>query len=467
MNKHTHKVIIALGSNEGASAATIQAAADKIGHLPATTVAALSSLYRSEPAYLEGQPLFTNAVLVAQTALGPHALLSALQHIEQDFGRVRTVPNGPRTLDLDIIDYEGVTSDDPQLTLPHPLALERDFVVTPLLEVAPRHQLANGTPVTRQGIRQGRVLPGTPPGTPVPTTTSPGRLSICATPIGNLGDITLRVLEALQQANIIYAEDTRVTRKLLTHFNIHTRLERCDENVMAQRIPTILAQLEQGMHIAYVTDAGTPGISDPGLQLVAAAHASLAPAEAHTEHPPTSPAPLGQTLPQNPVFPATSQRVHTPQPPLGTPSAPVVEALPGASAVLTALAAAGFAAQGFYFGGFLPRKKAQLAATLDTLAALDTVLVFYESPHRTAKALAAIAQRFPTREVALARELTKLHEEVLRGPAPHIAALIEARAQAGHPLKGEVVLVIAPPSPQETAATKRTHTDKYAPKPKS
>ncbi|MDR3037084.1 MAG: 16S rRNA (cytidine(1402)-2'-O)-methyltransferase [Coriobacteriales bacterium] len=241
-----------------------------------------------------------------------------------------------------------------------------------------------------------------------------GILSICATPIGNLGDITLRVAETLAHADLVLAEDTRVTRKLLNHLDVHPRVERCDENTIRQRTPHIIEALGQGSRIAYVSDAGTPGIADPGMHLVAAAR------EAGCR----------------------------------------VEVLPGASAVLTALVASGFMASAFYFGGFLPRKKAQIVATLTPLAALDAALVFFESPHRTVLSLAVIAEIFGEREVVLARELTKLHEEVLRAPAPLLAAQIAQREQAGRPLKGEIVLVIAPLPP---SATQRVHQDKYAP----
>jgi 16S rRNA (cytidine1402-2'-O)-methyltransferase len=415
-------VYIALGSNVGKSVATVQAAAQRIGRIDGVTVSALSSIYRSEPAYREDQAAFCNAVLAARTTLEPLALLHELQAIEAEFGRVRTLANGPRTLDVDIIDFEGVVLATEELTLPHPLALERDFVVTPLLELAEQEQTMAGKPssspllladarlVTRDGVKYGKVsglalqaktsqsLQAAPPGEDT-TSEASGLLSICATPIGNLGDITLRVLGALKAADIVYAEDTRVTRKLLTHFGIQTRLERCDANVIGQKAALIARQLSEGKRIAYTSDAGTPGVSDPGMQRVVAARAA-------------------------------GQRV---------------EVLPGASAVLTALVASGFAATEFYFGGFLPRKKSQIAALLARLATLDAVLVFYESPHRTAKSLALFAEQFPQREVALARELTKLHEELLRGPAAEVAAQIAQREQEGRALKGEVVLLVGPP----------------------
>jgi 16S rRNA (cytidine1402-2'-O)-methyltransferase len=429
----SNRAVIALGSNIGDAAATLKEAVEKIGRIAGVTVTKTSSIHNSEPAYLEDQAIFSNAVLLAQVELAPLDLLHELQAIEQQMGRIRTIPNGPRTLDLDIVDYEGVVSEIPELLLPHPLALERDFVVTPLLEIAPHYTLANGIPVTRDAIKYGKVVGYPPPsvtlsaakgpegdrGTAtdvagVPQSTPSGILSICATPIGNLGDITLRVIEAFKQADLILAEDTRVTRKLLNHLGITTKLERCDENVIRQRSPQIIERIKQGSRVAYVSDAGTPTVADPGAYLIAAAH------EAHCP----------------------------------------VEVLPGASAVLTAVVASGFSAASFHFGGFLPRKKQQIIATLTQLSQLDASLVFYESPHRTAASLALIAELFPEREVVLARELTKFYEEILRAPAPALAAQIAEREQNGQALKGEVVLVIGPPPKQ---AEKRTHQDKYAP----
>jgi 16S rRNA (cytidine1402-2'-O)-methyltransferase len=448
---------MALGSNVGDAVATVMAAAERIGHIPGVTVRQLSPLYRSEPAYLESQAEFCNAVVLAEVDLAfePLALLHELQALEDEFGRVRVVSKGPRTLDIDIVDIEGVTSADPQLLLPHPLALERDFVVTPLLDVSPKHVLANGVPVTREGVVCGwlrglatagqedgakppvtasfaPISPSAPSfgscsgaisqGTPAiaaassdtrPSTPGSGILSICATPIGNLGDLTLRVIETLEVADLILTEDTRVARRLLSHLNIHTKLERCDENTIRQRSPGIVERIEQGSRVALISDAGMPGIADPGEYLVAAVREA------------------------------------------GLP----LEVLPGSSAVLTALVASGFAAQSFYFGGFLPRKRAQLIKTLERLASLEAALVFFESPRRAAAALAVIAEVFSEREVTLARELTKLHEEVLRAPALDLARQIAERERSGNPLKGEVTLVIAPPP---RLASPRVHRDKYA-----
>jgi 16S rRNA (cytidine1402-2'-O)-methyltransferase len=228
-----------------------------------------------------------------------------------------------------------------------------------------------------------------------------GRLLVCATPIGNLGDVTLRVLEALRAADVVAAEDTRVTRKLFARYDITTPLERCDEHTVERQAPQLVARMLGGQVIAFVSDAGTPGVSDPGARLIAAA------VEA------------------------------------GVP----VEALPGASALLAALVASGLPMHRLYFGGFLPRKAGERRRELEALAALDATLVFYESPRRSAASLASIAEVFPTRRAALARELTKLHEEIVRGTAEEVAAEIAARES----LKGEVVLLIGPPSGEEPA----------------
>lgn len=222
-----------------------------------------------------------------------------------------------------------------------------------------------------------------------------GKLTIVPTPLGNLGDMTARALEALERADVVCAEDTRVTGKLLAHFGIQTRLERCDENVIASKTPALIARMREGEQIAFCSDAGMPGISDPGSVLVDAARDA------------------------------------------GVP----VDVLPGPSAVTTALVTSGFKYNAFYFGGFLPRKEAERAALLESLANLDAALVFYESPHRITASVESIAQAYGTRPVALCRELTKLHEEVLRLPADELAANLAVRDA----IKGEIALVIAPP----------------------
>ena len=229
-----------------------------------------------------------------------------------------------------------------------------------------------------------------------------GRLLICPTPIGNLGDITLRTLDALREADVVCAEDTRVTGKLLAHFGIEKRLERLDEATLSTQAHRVAARIAAGETIAFCSDAGMPGVSDPGARLVAAAQQAGC----------------------------------------------VVEVLPGASAAATAYVASGFSNPRYYFGGFFPRKQGERRAALAAVAALDAVLVFYESPHRTASALAAIAEAFPTREVAVCRELTKRYEEVYRAAALDAAAEFARREEKGG-VKGEVVLVVGPPTPQE------------------
>jgi 16S rRNA (cytidine1402-2'-O)-methyltransferase len=227
-----------------------------------------------------------------------------------------------------------------------------------------------------------------------------GRLSVCATPIGNLGDVTLRVLDALREADLIAAEDTRITRRLLARHGIETSLEPYHAHNLERRTPVLVERVAAGAHVALVSDAGTPGVSDPGAHLVDACLA----------------AGVG------------------------------VEVLPGPSAIITALVASGLPTHAFYFGGFLPRKSGERRTRLQALSRLDATLVFYESPRRTAATLEAIAEVLPVRDAAMARELTKLHEEVVRAPVGELAARL-----AGRELKGEVVLLVGPPPRGERA----------------
>lgn len=154
----SRRAVIALGANMGNAAAHLDAALSALRSREDVWVDRVSSYVQSEPAYLEDQDRFVNAVALVQTTLSPEELLDVLNAIENDNGRVRSIANGPRTLDLDIVDYEGVTSDTPRLVLPHPKALERDFVVTPLLDIAPGYVLADGTPVTDEHVCVGRVV---------------------------------------------------------------------------------------------------------------------------------------------------------------------------------------------------------------------------------------------------------------------------------------------------------------------
>lgn len=222
------------------------------------------------------------------------------------------------------------------------------------------------------------------------------------TPIGNLGDMSPRVAEAFRAADAICCEDTRVTSKLLAHLGISKTLIRCDENVIVQRAPELVDRLLAGETLAFASDAGMPSVSDPGQVLVDAAR------DAGVE----------------------------------------VQVIPGPSACVTALVASGISCEHFFFEGFLPRKHGERVRRLSELAGVPGALLFYESPHRAAASLQAIAQVFPKRRVALCRELTKLHEEVYRDDAPAVAQEFAKRAQEGR-VKGEIVIVIDGPSAEE------------------
>jgi 16S rRNA (cytidine1402-2'-O)-methyltransferase len=222
-----------------------------------------------------------------------------------------------------------------------------------------------------------------------------GGLAVCATPIGNLGDITLRVLDTLRAADVLACEDTRHSRVLLARYELHPRLVSLHEHNEAVRTPELLARVAAGEHVALVSDAGMPGVSDPGARLVAAALAA------------------------------------------GLP----VTVLPGPSAVTTAIVASGLAGSapepGFAFAGFLPRGATALAAALDRVDAARLPVVAFESPRRLPATLAALAARAPDRLAAVCRELTKVHEEVRRGT---LAELADAFAE---PSRGEITLVLA------------------------
>lgn len=227
-----------------------------------------------------------------------------------------------------------------------------------------------------------------------------GCLYMVGTPIGNLGDMSPRVAEAFRAADAICCEDTRVTSKLLAHLGISKTLIRCDENVIVQRAPELVDRLLAGETLAFASDAGMPSVSDPGQVLVDAAR------DAGVE----------------------------------------VQVIPGPSACVTALVASGISCEHFFFEGFLPRKHGERVRRLSELACIPGALLFYESPHRAAASLQAIAQVFPKRRVALCRELTKLHEEVLCDKAPALLETVLARGE----MRGEMVIVVAPPDPDET-----------------
>jgi 16S rRNA (cytidine1402-2'-O)-methyltransferase len=218
-------------------------------------------------------------------------------------------------------------------------------------------------------------------------------LYVVSTPIGNLRDVTLRALDVLRGCDLVLAEDTRVAGKLLAAFGISAKLERYDEHAAERTRPRVLAALADGARIALVSDAGTPLVSDPGYRLVRAA------AEAG-----------------HPVFP-----------------------IPGASALLAGLAAAGLPSDRFLFAGFPPPKSAGRRTVFEELAGVRATLVFYEGGSRLAASLADMAAVFGEREAAVCRELTKLHETIVRGPLPALAA--DPRFAAP---KGEIVVLVGP-----------------------
>ena len=236
---------------------------------------------------------------------------------------------------------------------------------------------------------------------------APG-LHIVATPIGNLGDVTLRALEALAGADLIACEDTRVTRKLLDRYGITSPLTPYHEHNAAKARPLLLRRLAEGAAIALVCDAGTPLVSDPGFKLVRAAQ----------------------------------------------DAGHAVTALPGASALLAALSVAGLPTDRFLFAGFLPPKDAARRARIAELARIPATLVLFESGPRLAAALNDLAAGLgAAREAALCRELTKLHEEVRRGDLATLAQAYRTDAP-----RGEIVLVIAPPPTLQRATAAETET---------
>lgn len=217
-----------------------------------------------------------------------------------------------------------------------------------------------------------------------------GILYLVATPIGNLEDITARATRILREASVIACEDTRRTRGLLAHLGLQTPTVSLHEHNERARIPQILAMLRDGKSVAVVTDAGTPAISDPGAALVAEAVRA------------------------------------------GFRVVPI----PGASAVTAAVAVADFSADRFAFVGFLPRRRTERKRMLQSLAGLPMALVLFEAPHRVRETLADMEEVLGARRMLLAREVTKVHEEVLRG------TVADVRASLGETLKGEITLVV-------------------------
>ncbi len=219
----------------------------------------------------------------------------------------------------------------------------------------------------------------------------PGTLYLVATPIGNLEDITVRALRVLRDCTVVAAEDTRRTGQLLTHFGLHKPLLSFFKFNEARRSVELVERLSRGDIVALVSDAGSPGISDPGQRLVAAVVAA-------------------------------GLRV---------------EPIPGPCALIAGLIASGLLTDEFHFVGFLPVKSGQRARRLSELAAIAGTLVLYESPYRIEKLVSELAELLPNRRVVLARELTKKFEEWLRGTPAEIAANLQAR-----PRKGEFVVMV-------------------------
>ncbi len=233
------------------------------------------------------------------------------------------------------------------------------------------------------GGNHGRLLPPGP------------ALYVVATPIGNLEDITLRAVRVLRQVDLIACEDTRQTQKLLHHYGIQTRTVSYHEHNELTRAAELIVDLEEGARIAVVTDAGMPGISDPGFRLI-----SLA---------------IRHKIPVVPI--------------------------PGASAFLSALVASGLPTDSFRFSGFLPAKRNQRRRLLDEIKDSPRTQVFYEAPHRIAETLEDVVERLGgSRHVVIAREVTKLHEEFLRGRADELLEQLRA-----HRPKGEITLLIGKP----------------------
>jgi 16S rRNA (cytidine1402-2'-O)-methyltransferase len=219
-------------------------------------------------------------------------------------------------------------------------------------------------------------------------------LYIVATPIGNLSDITLRALEVLKSVDLVAAEDTRHSGMLMKHFGIKKPFISYHEHNEAKRTTELVERLAGGEHIALITDAGTPGVSDPGLRLVR------------------------ECIKRELSF----------------------AIIPGPSSIVTALVGSGFSTAKFSFHGFLPVKSGQRERELRAAAERDETTIFFESPYRLTKTLAACVEIIPDRQLCVARELTKKFEEFRRGTASELVAHYEA-----HPPKGEIVLVISAP----------------------
>lgn len=229
----------------------------------------------------------------------------------------------------------------------------------------------------------------------------PPGLYLVATPIGNLGDVTLRALETLASADLVYCEDTRITSRLLNRYGIAKPLKPYHDHNAAKVRPALLDALRGGASVALLSDAGTPLVSDPGYKLVLA---------------------------------ATSENIH-------------VDMIPGPSAPLAALTLSGLPVDRFLFAGFLPSRRTEKQRVLQELESVPATLIFFEAPARISETMELIRAVLGNRRVALARELTKLHQEILRGSAEDLIALVASRGR----LKGEITVVVEPPSAEKKA----------------
>jgi 16S rRNA (cytidine1402-2'-O)-methyltransferase len=237
-------------------------------------------------------------------------------------------------------------------------------------------------------------------------------LYVCATPIGNLGDVSPRVLDALREAELVAAEDTRRTRKLLSHFDIHTPLTSFFQHNELQKTDEVLRLLRDGRTVALVTDAGMPGVQDPGMLLVQKVVAGD----------------LDLTV------------------------------LPGPSAVLTALVASGIAGEGFRFVGYLPRRAREMETTLNTWRRCGGLIVAFDTGQRLPKSLAVLAAQLPEARAAVCRELTKLHEEVVRGTVLELSERFPVPSPDAGPtaaVRGEITVVIDLGRPLDADAARR------------
>ena len=217
-----------------------------------------------------------------------------------------------------------------------------------------------------------------------------GRLYIVATPIGNLKDFTFRAIDTLKEVDFVFAEDTRNSIQLMKHYNIETKIDSYHEHNNVQKIPKIINLLNEGNNIGLISDAGTPTISDPGYKLIRA---------------------------------CIDEKID-------------IVPIPGASAVTTALSASGLPSDSFFFLGFLPHKKGR-KKKISFLKSLDNTIIIFESPHRLLKTLKELHDELGERPVVVARELTKLYEEIARGTFQSVIEYFELKK-----VKGEIVIII-------------------------